>query len=284
MGRPNVGKSSLLNAFVGAHLGAVSNKPHTTRQNLIGVRTFEQQQIAFVDTPGMQQRRPTAVHKAMDRAVQLAFAEVDLIALVIEAGSWKAGDSTALERAKETGLPVALILNKIDLIKDKQQLLPFIDKVSRKHDFAAILLVGARKELGTEEACKRLAALLPEREAQFDPDTLTDRTERQLAGELIREQLMRQLGAEVPYACAVDIESFQVEGELRRINATIWVERDGQKAIVIGDGGARLKLVGSAARQEMETLFGGRVHVEIWVKVKPDWSDDDRALRDLGFR
>lgn len=283
MGRPNVGKSSLLNVFVGAHLGAVSDKPHTTRQSVIGVRTFDHAQIAFVDTPGMQQRRPTAVHKAMERAVEQAFVDVDLIALVVEAGVWKSGDTAALERARQSGRPIALLINKVDLVKDKQQLLPYISQVARKHDFVSVLLVGARKEQGTEDACKRLAALLPERPAQYDPDTLTDRSERFLAGELIREQLMRQLGAEVPYACAVEIEQFETEGNLRRIAATVWVEREGQKAIVIGDGGARMKQVGTAARETMEALFGGRVHVEIWVKVRPDWSDDERSLRQLGI-
>jgi len=283
VGRPNVGKSSLLNVFVGAHLGAVSAKPHTTRQRLLGVRTFETAQIAFVDTPGIQRRRPTAVHKAMDRAVDQAVASVDLIALVIEAGSWKQGDAAALLHAQETGLPIALIINKIDLVKDKQQLLPFLAKVSKRHDFVAILLVGARRELGTEEACKRLAALLPEREPIFDADTLTDRSERQLASEMVREQLMRQLGEEVPYACAVEIEAFAMEPDLRRIAATIWVERQGQKAIVIGDGGERLKQIGTLARQEMEKLFDGRVHIELWVKVRADWSDDERVLKQMGF-
>lgn len=283
VGRPNVGKSSLLNVFVGAHLGAVSAKPHTTRQRLLGVRTYEHAQIAFVDTPGIQRRRPTAVHKAMDRAVDQAVASVDLIALVVEAGVWKQGDSAALEHARETGLPIALIVNKIDLVKDKTQLLPYIDKVSKRHDFVAILLVGARREQGTEEACRRLAALMPERERLFDADTLTDRSERHLAGELVREQLMRQLGNEVPYACAVEVEAFAIEGHMRRITATIWVEREGQKAIVIGEGGERLKQVGSAARMEMEKLFDGRVHLELWVKVRPDWSDNERSLKQLGF-
>jgi GTP-binding protein Era len=283
VGRPNVGKSSLLNVFVGAHLGAVSAKPHTTRQRLLGVRTFEHAQIAFVDTPGIQRRRPTAVHKAMDRAVDQAVATVDLVALVVEAGVWKQGDSGALEHAKETGLPIALIINKIDLVKDKTQLLPYIDKASKRHDFVAILLVGARRELGTEEACKRLAALMPEREQIFDPETLTDRSERHLSGELVREQLMRQLGNEVPYACAVEVEAFAIEGHMRRITATIWVERDGQKAIVIGEGGERLKAIGTAARMEMEKLFDGRVHLELWVKVRPDWSDNERSLKQLGF-
>jgi GTP-binding protein Era len=283
VGRPNVGKSSLLNVFVGAHLGAVSAKPHTTRQRLLGVRTFEHAQIAFVDTPGIQRRRPTAVHKAMDRAVDQAVATVDLVALVVEAGVWKQSDSGALEHARETGLPIALIINKIDLVKDKTQLLPYIDKASKRHDFVAILLVGARRELGTEEACRRLAALMPKREQIFDPETLTDRSERHLSGELVREQLMRQLGNEVPYACAVEVEAFAIEGHMRRITATIWVERDGQKAIVIGEGGERLKAIGTAARMEMEKLFDGRVHLELWVKVRPDWSDNERSLKQLGF-
>lgn len=283
VGRPNVGKSSLLNAFVGAHLGAVSAKPHTTRQRLLGVRTFEHNQIAFVDTPGIQKRRPTAVHKAMDRAVDQAVAEVDLVVLVVEAGIWKSGDEGALAHARDSGLPIALIINKIDLLKDKTKLLPFIDKVSKLHDFVTVLMVSARRELGTDDACQRLAALLPEREAIFEADTLTDRSERHLAAEFVREQLMRQLGNEVPYACAVEIEAFELVGQLRRIAATIWVERDGQKAIVIGEGGERLKKIGSAARLQMEKLFDGRVHIEIWVKVRADWSDNERSLKQLGF-
>ncbi|GMU44857.1 MAG: GTPase Era [Xanthomonadales bacterium] len=283
VGRPNVGKSSLLNAFVGAHLGAVSAKPHTTRQRLLGVRSFDDGQIAFLDTPGMQQRRPTAVHKAMDRAVEQAFAAVDLVVLVVEAGQWKRGDDDALARARQTGLPIALAVNKIDLVKDKPQLLPYLDRIGKRHDFVAVLLVGARKEQGTEEACRRLVALLPEREALYEPDTLTDRSERHLAAELVREQLMRQLGEEVPYACAVEVEQFVVEGARRRIAAIIWVERDGQKAIVIGEGGERIKRIGTKAREEIERLLEGSVHLELWVKVRPDWSDSERALRRLGF-
>ncbi len=283
LGRPNVGKSSLLNVFVGAHLGAVSAKPHTTRQSVLGVRTFEHAQIAFVDTPGLQHRRPSAVHKAMDRALMQAVADVSLIVLVVEAGTWKSGDARALQRAQESGAKIALLINKVDTIKDKTQLLPFIERLSKLHDFAAILLVSALKEMGTVEACKRLAELLPVQEALFESDMLTDRSERFLAAELVREQLMRQLQEEVPYACAVEIEEFVMEGSMRRISAVVWVERDGQKAIVIGDGGERLKRVGTNARLEMEKLFDGKVHLELWVKVRPDWTDDERALKTLGF-
>lgn len=283
IGRPNVGKSSLLNAFVGAHLGAVSPKPHTTQKLLLGVRTFENAQIAFVDTPGLQKRRPNAVHKSMDRAFDRGLSSVDLVVLVVEAGAFNPGDRAALERAKHTERPIALVINKVDLVKNKSELLPYIDKLSREHAFAAILLVSARKENGTEEAVKRLAELLPSQEPLYPADTLTDRSERFLAAELIREQLMRQLGDEVPYACAVEIEAFTVEGALRRIHATIWVERDGQKAIVIGEGGQQLKFIGSKAREAMEALFDGRVHLELWVKVRADWSDNERALKQLGF-
>ncbi len=283
IGRPNVGKSSLLNVFVGAHLGAVSPKPHTTRQLVLGVRSFPDSQIAFVDTPGLQQRRPNAVHKAMDRAFDRGVGSVDLVVLVVEAGTFNAGDRAALERAKQTERPIAVVVNKVDLIKNKAELLPYIDKLSREHDFAAILLVSARKESGTEEAVRRLAALLPRQEALYPADTLTDRSERFLAAELVREQLMRQLGDEVPYACAVEIEAFTIEGALRRIHAIIWVERDGQKAIVIGEGGQQLKFIGSKAREAMELLFDGRVHLELWVKVRADWSDSERALKQFGF-
>lgn len=283
LGRPNVGKSSLLNAFVGAHLGAVSAKPHTTRQNILGVRSFETTQIAFLDTPGLQRRQPSAVHRAMDRALDQAVSDVDLVVLVVEAGRFGAGDRAALERAKESGRPVALCINKVDLLRDKAQLLPFIDQLRRLHDFADVLLVSARRESGVEEACRRLAELMPEREAMFDPETLTDRSERFLVAELVREQLMRQLGSEVPYACGVEIEAFEHEGARRRIAATIWVEREGQKAIVIGEGGSRLKEVGTAARKEIEKLLDGRVHLELWVKVRADWTQSERALKQLGF-
>lgn len=283
MGRPNVGKSSLLNVFVGAHLVAVSDKPHTTRQNLIGVRNFEHAQIAFVDTPGLQRRRPTAVHKSMDRSLAVAVDQVDLVVLVIEAGRWKEGDSNALERARSTHKPVALIINKVDLINPRSALLPFIAEVSKRHDFAAVLLVSARKSQGTEEACKRLAELLPVADPGYAADALTDRSERFIAAEMVREQLMRQLGAEVPYACAVEIEAYELEGELRRIAATIWVEREGQKAIVIGDAGERLKQIGTLARTGLEELFGGKIFLKLWVKVRADWSDDARSLRQLGF-
>lgn len=283
LGRPNVGKSSLLNAFVGAHLVAVSDKPHTTRQNLIGVRSFEHAQIAFVDTPGLQRRRPTAVHKSMDRALAQAVDQVDLLVLVVEAGRWLEADAAALERARSTAKPIALLINKIDLVQPRSALLPYIAQVSREHDFAAVLLVSARKRQGVEDACKRLAELLPKAAPGYDPDALTDRSERHLAGELVREQLMRQLGAEVPYACAVEIEAFEQEGRLRRIAATIWVEREGQKAIVIGEGGERLKRIGSLARAAIEGLLGGKVYLKLWVKVRADWSDDERALRQLGL-
>jgi len=283
LGRPNVGKSSLLNVFVGAHLGAVSAKPHTTRQSLLGVRTFEHAQIAFVDTPGLQNRRPNAMHKAMDSALSVAVSDVSLIMLVVEAGTWKQGDARALERAQQTGTRIALVINKVDTIKDKTKLLPYVERLSKLHDFAAILMVSATREMGTLDACKRLAELMPVQEALFDSDTLTDRSERYLAAELVREQLMRQLGEEVPYACGVEMEGFELEGRMRRIHAVIWVEREGQKAIVIGDGGERLKRIGTAARLEMEKLFDGKVHLEMWVKVRPDWTDDDRALKSLGF-
>lgn len=283
LGRPNVGKSSLLNAFIGAHLGAVSAKPHTTRQNILGVRSFASSQIAFLDTPGLQRRPVSAVHRAMERALDQALSDVDLVVLVVEAGRFGAGDRAALERAKESGRPVALCINKIDRVRDKAQLLPFIDQLRRLHDFVDVLLVSARRESGTEEACKRLAERMPEREALFDPDTLTDRSERFLVAELVREQLMRQLDSEVPYACGVEIEAFEHQGARRRIAATIWVEREGQKAIVIGEGGSRLKQIGTAARKEIEKLLAGRVYLELWVKVRADWTRSEQALKQLGL-
>lgn len=283
LGRPNVGKSTLLNALIGADLSIVSPKPQTTRHRILGIATHEHAQIAFLDTPGLHEGGKRAMNRQLNRVARHAPDEADILLHVIAAPRWTDEDEQVWKLIAQRDIPRLLVINKIDLVKDKTQLLPFIDKVSRKHDFAAILLVGARKEQGTEEACKRLVSLLPEREALYDADTLTDRSERHLAGELVREQLMRQLGEEVPYACAVEVEAFTIEGHMRRIVATIWVERDGQKAIVIGEGGERLKHIGTQARMEMEKLFDGRVHLELWVKVRPDWSDNERVLKQLGF-
>jgi len=283
VGRPNVGKSTLLNAAVGAHIAVVSPRPQTTRQRVLGVVTEDNWQIAFVDTPGLLSRPSHAMDRHMHRGVQSTLDEVDMVCLVIEALKLTDDDRFVLKQAQASGRPVSLVVNKIDLHKQRERLLPFLKTVSELADFEQVHLVSAQRNSGIRDWLGGIGKQLPEREPLYDADTLTDRSERFLAGELVREQLMRQLRDEIPYATAVITEKFEMDGKLRRIAATIWVGRDGHKGIVIGRGGERLKSVGTSARMAMESLFDGPVHLELWVKVRPDWVEDESALRELGL-
>lgn len=283
VGRPNVGKSTLLNAAVGAHIAVVSPRPQTTRQRVLGVVTEESWQIAFVDTPGLLARPSHAMDRHMHRGVQSTLDEVDSVCLVIEALRLKDDDRFVLKQVQASGRPVSLVVNKIDLHKQRERLLPFLQKVSELADFEQVHLVSAQRSDGIQSWLNGLSKQLPERDPLYDAETLTDRSERFLAGELVREQLMRQLRDEIPYATAVIVEKFEVEGKMRHIAATIWVGRDGHKGIVIGRGGERLKSVGTSARLAMESLFDGPVNLELWVKVRPDWVEDESALRELGL-
>lgn len=282
-GRPNVGKSSLLNALVGERLCIVSPKPQTTRHRVLGVVTREHGQIGYLDTPGLHAGTGKALNRQLNRTAHAVLAEADVCVHVIEALRWTAEDRAVAEAVQATGRPVLLAINKVDTVKDKAALLPFIAERSGERDYAGVFLVSARRSDGLQALEKAIIDALPEREALYESDMLTDRSERFLAAELVREQLMRQLGQELPYATTVEIERYQLEGRLRRIHAVIWVEREGQKAIVIGDAGARLKEIGTRARLAMESLFDGKVHLELWTKVRSGWSDDERALRDLGY-
>ena len=288
IGRPNVGKSTLTNALVGAKISIVSNRPQTTRHRLLGIATFEHGQIALVDTPGLHRQQKTAMNRVMNRAARGALEGVDAGLLVVEAGRWDEEDTLAFNVLSDAGIPVVLAVNKVDRLKDKATLLPFLAQVSEGRGFAAIHPISAMKRNGLEALVKDLLAVLPEAPPMFGEDEITDRSERFLAGELVREQLMRQLGAELPYATTVEIERFaedhdSKQGELLRIGAVIWVERDGQKAIVIGKGGARLKEIGAKARLQMERLFGRKVFLETWVRVREGWSDDEAALKAFGY-
>ncbi len=283
VGRPNVGKSTLLNAAVGAHIAVVSPRPQTTRQRVIGVVTEDHWQIAFVDTPGLLSRPGHAMDRHMHRGVQSTLDQVDLVCLVVEAMRLTDDDRFVLKQVQASGRPVALVINKIDLHKHREKLLPYLKTISELADFAQVHLVSAERNDGVHSWLNGLAKQLPEQPALYDADTLTDRSERFLAGELVREQLMRQLRDEIPYATAVMVEKFEIEGERRRIAATIWVGRDSHKGIVIGKGGERLKSVGTSARLAMQALFDGPVHLDLWVKVRPDWVEDESALRELGF-
>ncbi|WP_368561964.1 GTPase Era [Pseudoxanthomonas sp. UTMC 1351] len=293
IGRPNVGKSTLTNALVGAKVSIVSSRPQTTRHRLLGIATFAATdktpagQIALVDTPGLHKQQgkfsASAMSRVMNRAARGALEGVDVGLLVIEAGRWDEEDTLAFNVLSDAGVPVVLVVNKIDRMKDKTALLPFLAQVGEGRNFAAVHLVSALKRNGLDTLVKDLLALLPEAPPMFGEDEITDRSERFLAGELVREQLMRQLGAELPYATTVEIERFAEDGEMLRIGAVIWVERESQKAIVIGKGGARLKEIGSKSRLQMERLFGRKVFLETWVRVREGWSDDETALKAFGY-
>lgn len=283
LGRPNVGKSSLLNALVGQRLCIVSPKPQTTRHRILGVVTRDSGQIGYLDTPGIHPGTGKALSRTLNRTAHGALGEADLCVHVVEALRFGPEDRAVVDAIMAAGSVCLLAINKIDTVKDKTALLPFIAERSAAQGYAGIHLVSARRNDGLQALEAAIIAALPEREALYEADTLTDRSERFLAAELLREQLMRQLGQELPYATTVEIEQFEQEGRLRRIHASIWVEREGQKAIVIGDKGERLREIGTRARLAMERLFGGKVHLQTWVKVRSGWSDDERAIRDLGY-
>jgi GTP-binding protein Era len=283
IGRPNVGKSTLVNRMVGYKVSIVSPKAQTTRHRILGIDTGNAGQIVFVDTPGLHADGKRAINRYMNRAARGALADVELGALVIEAGQWREADEAAFATLAQSGLPRVLIINKVDRIRDKTLLLPFIAKVSEGRDFAGVFPVSAEKGVGLDDLRRGLLDLLPASEPLFGEDEITDRSERFLVAELIREQLMRQLGAELPYATAVVIDSFKVEGRLLRIAATIYVERTSQKAIVIGAGGTRMRAVGQAARVAIERQFERKVFLELWCKVRDSWSDDEAALRGFGY-
>jgi len=281
IGRPNVGKSTLLNALVGEKLSITSRKPQTTRHSLRGVLTTDTAQFVIVDTPGFQTRHRGALNRVMNRAVHGTLESVDIAALVIEAGRFGAQDRALLKLAPK-GLPLVLIVNKIDLT-EPGVLLPFLQKTSQEAKFAEVVPISARRRKGIEELLRTIEGLLPEQPAIHSKDDLTDRSERFLACELVREKLFRFLGDELPYGAAVEIENFEEQGTLRRIQVSIVVGKEGHKAIVIGAGGAKLKKIATAARLDMEKLFGGKVYLEAWVKVRAGWADDEATVRRLGY-
>jgi len=282
VGRPNVGKSTLLNRLVGEKISIVSRKAQTTRHRITGIVTTDESQFVFVDTPGFQTKYGNALNRAMNRGVTQTLSDVDLVLFVIEAGRYDAKDQ-AVVRLLPKDRPVILVINKTDQLKDRTALLPFLAQVSADHDYAAIVPISATKGKQTDELLAEAHKHLPNEGLMFPEDDLTDKSERFLAAEYIREKVFRLLGDELPYATTVEIEKFEIEGNLRRIFAAIVVDRDGHKAIVIGKGGESLKRIASEARQDMERLFGDKVYLEIWVKVKSGWNDDERLLKSLGY-
>lgn len=283
IGRPNVGKSTLLNRILGQKLSITSRKPQTTRHRLLGINTQGDTQTIYVDTPGLHRGEKQALNRLMNRAASRAIYDVDVIVFIIDGLNWLDDDDWILRKLQHATCPVILAVNKMDLIPDKKQLLPQLEKLKEKMDFATIVPISAAKGDNVEALEQEIAQRLPENPHFFPDDQISDRSERFLAAEIVREKLTRNLGQELPYALTVDIEKFKLEKGVLHIYAVIFVERDGQKAIVIGDKGQGLKRIGQQARYDMEKLFDSKVFLKMWVKVKKGWSDDERALRNLGY-
>lgn len=283
VGRPNVGKSTLLNHLLGQKISITSRKPQTTRHQIIGIKTSGLNQFVFVDTPGIHKAHDNALNRYMNKAASSAINDVDVVVFIIERLQLTDEDERIINQLSHVEVPVVLLINKVDQLEDKRKLLPFIAELQAKRQWAGIVPTSALKGIGMDDLEEILAKHLPEGPWFYGEDEVTNRSERFLASEIIREKVMRQLGQEIPYQVAVEIEKFVVEGNLIRIHGLILVERDGQKAIIIGKKGARLKQIGTEARQSMEILFDSKVMLEIWVKVKSGWSDDDRALKSLGY-
>ncbi|RPJ48786.1 MAG: GTPase Era [Betaproteobacteria bacterium] len=282
IGRPNVGKSTLLNRLVGQKISITSRRPQTTRQRIIGIVTRTDAQYVFVDTPGFQSRHGGAMNRLMNRSVSRSIGDVDAIVWVVEARHFTAEDKAVLGLLQGSA-PVVIAVNKIDEVGNKNELLPFMQELETLAHPAAIVPVSAKSGSGAENLLEALAGLLPERERLYGEDEITTASERTLAAELLREKLFRLLGEELPYSTAVEIERFETVDGLRRIHAGILVDKAGQKGIVIGKGGEKLKQIASQARMDMERLFGGKVFLEVWVKVKSGWADDSAVLRRTGI-
>jgi GTP-binding protein Era len=281
LGRPNVGKSTLLNRLIGQKLSITAPKPQTTRHVILGIQTLPEAQIVYVDTPGLHRQRRRAMNRYLNRAAASVLGYVDVVVFLIEAPRWTEEDEDVLRRLADFHGPVVLAANKVDRIADKRRLLPFLQEMAGKRDFAEVAPLSALEGDNVAVLERIIARLLPEQEFLFPEDQITTASERFLAAELIREKLTRLLREELPYALTVEIERFVEEGRL--VRAVIWVERETQKGIVIGEKGATLREVGRQARGDMERLFGRKVFLETWVKVREGWSDDERALRSLGY-
>ncbi len=282
VGRPNVGKSTLLNRLIGQKISIVSSKAQTTRHRVTGILTEDDAQFVFVDTPGFQTEHRNALNRSMNRTVTMVLADVDVVFFLIEAGRFNEADRKVLQLIPADA-KVVLVINKVDQLKDKGSLLPFIDQMQHLRDFAAIVPLSAERGHNVDSLLAAARPMLPPGPPMYAEDEVTDRSERFLAAEFLREKLFRLLGDELPYGIAVEIEKFEVEGQLRRIFAAVIVDKAGHKAIVIGNKGEKLKRISSEARVELERLFDGRVYLEVWVKVKSGWADDERALKSLGY-
>jgi GTPase len=283
VGRPNVGKSTLLNALVGQKLSIVTPRPQTTRHRIVGISHLPNAQIAFVDTPGLHQHGSRALNRAMNRTAATSMNDADLVVLVLDATKWTAEDDLALERVVASGLPAIAAVNKVDQVRPKDRLLPYIQELSKRHAFAAIVPISALKSDNVEALRDTIAAHLPVAPAMYADGELTDRSLEFRIAEMIREKLTLELNQEVPYGVAVEVEQMAEQDGQLTVDAAIWVDREGQKPIVIGAKGERLKRVGRSARMALNQLLGRRLHLNLWVKVRENWADNARALKHLGL-
>ncbi|WP_421840516.1 GTPase Era [Marinobacter algicola] len=283
VGRPNVGKSTLLNHILGQKLSITSRKPQTTRHQVLGIKTEGPIQAIYVDTPGMHEEEPRAINRYMNKAATSALKDVDVAVFVVDQMAWTTADEMVLEKLSSLKCPVILAVNKVDRIEHREALLPHLDMLSRKREFAEIIPLSALKGMNLEPLEAAVSRFLPESVHFYPDDQITDRSERFMASEMVREKITRQLGAELPYSVAVEIEEFRKDGKTLHISALILVEREGQKKIIIGDKGERLRRIGQEARTDMERLFDSKVMLRLWVKVKRGWADSDRALKSLGM-
>ena len=284
VGRPNVGKSTLLNKILGQKISITSRKAQTTRHRIVGIHTEGAYQAVYVDTPGLHIEEKRAINRLMNRAASSAIGDVDLIIFVVDGTHWNADDEMVLNKLRQAKSPVVLAINKIDNVKNKDELLPFITELSGKFDFVEIIPISAQRGNNVHKLQEIVCKSLKKGIHHFPEDYVTDRSQRFMASEIIREKLMRFMGDELPYSVTVEIEQFKVnERGTYEINGLILVEREGQKKMVIGHGGQKIKTIGTEARSDMERLFDNKVHLELWVKVKSGWADDERALRSLGY-
>ncbi len=283
VGRPNVGKSTLLNHILGFKLSITSRKPQTTRHRVLGIWTDNECQIAFVDTPGMHTDQPKAINRVMNQTAEQALSGVDAVVMLTDSKIWNELDQRVYEKVSHSEAPKYWVINKVDKLDNKNELLPHIQNTVAKRAFDEVFPVSALKNLNLELLLDALKMQMPDGPFMYKEDQITDRSERFLTAEIVREQIMRQLGDEVPYETTVEVESFEHSGDRVGIHALISVERDGQKAILVGEGGMRLKQIGIEARKRLENMLNAHVALKLWVKVRTSWSNDERALKSLGY-
>lgn len=283
LGRPNVGKSTLLNRMLGQKLAITSHKPQTTRHRILGIVTEKDGQVVFVDTPGIHERGAKAMNQYLNRTAHTALLDVDVVVFVVEALQWTGEDERVLQAVARAGIPTIAVINKVDLVSDKGALLPFMQTLSERHDFVELIPLSARSGDNADALLAAVMTRLPDGEAIFPEDQITDRSERFFAAELLREQLTRRYHRELPYSLTVEIERFEERDGRYEIHAVIWVERDSQRAILLGKGGSAMKKAATAARKAMNEFFDTRVHLQVWIKVKKSWSSDETSLASLGY-